>query len=119
MDEDGLLNSDELLDVIHSFPVRIRHLFFWPRSPERFRQLAGNQLFMPLSLVHQTPFDFIERKVTAASPESPQYHQVQTYDDRGLCMPGTFCIVTPLLMLSDVPATLTPDRHHLMTGEKP
>ena len=81
MDPDGLQNADEFLKVLTPFKSRIRHIFFG----HLHRSVSGNwhgiSYSCPTSLVHQTPFDFDNRKLTHLSPEPPQYHRVRVYSD--------------------------------------
>ena len=82
MDGDGLANVQEFLECLSPHTTKIRHLFFG----HLHRPVSGNwQGFSysgPNSLVHQTPFDFENRKVSALSPEPPVYHKVMLYPDR-------------------------------------
>ena len=82
MDGDGLANAQEFLSCLRPHAEKIRHLFFGHLHRPVSGSWEGFSYSGPNSLVHQTPFDFRNRKVTALSPESPVYHRVLLYPDR-------------------------------------
>lgn len=82
MDGDGLSNSDELLACLWPHRDIIQHLFFGHLHRTVSGTWHGMGFSCPLSLVHQTPFDFTETRPDYVSMESPQYCKVLLYPDR-------------------------------------
>ncbi len=82
MDEDCLANGEELSDLLIPYKKNIQHLFFGHihRSISGVWKEIG--FSCPLSLVHQTPFDFADPKPNYISMEAPQYCKVMVYEDR-------------------------------------
>lgn len=81
MDSDNLHNAKEFLACLTPHLPRIKHLFFGHLHRQVSGQWHGISYSCPNSLVHQTPFNFQERKVAGLSPEPPLYHRVLIYDD--------------------------------------
>ena len=101
MDPDGLQNADEFLNVLKPFKTKIRHIF----CGHLHRCVSGNwqgiSYSCPTSLVHQTPFDFENRKITHLSPEPPQYHRVRVYPDHVVVHAREFLHSEPMISSRD------------------
>ncbi len=82
MDDDGLINSEEFLDAITPYKESISYLFFGHLHRAVSGIWNGIAYTCPPSLVHQTPFDFINPKPGYISVESPQFYRVLAYPDR-------------------------------------
>ncbi len=82
MDNDDLQNRDEFFACIEPHKANIRHIFFG----HLHRQVSGNwhdiSYSCPPSLVHQTPFDFVNDRVSELSLEPPLYHRVFLDDEQ-------------------------------------
>ena len=82
MDDDNLINDGEFWQVIKPYRQQIRHLFFGHLHRSVNGAWNGISYSCPASLVHQTPFDFTNVKVSALSPEPPVYHLALLHSDR-------------------------------------
>ncbi|UYM13863.1 phosphodiesterase [Endozoicomonas euniceicola] len=77
MDDDNLVNSDEFLKIVNPYRTQIRHIFFGHLHRTVTGSWHGISYSCPLSPVHQTAFEFDNKKPAYVSPEPPAYHLVE------------------------------------------
>ncbi|AMO58521.1 phosphodiesterase [Endozoicomonas montiporae CL-33] len=77
MDDDNLVNAGAFFHVVKPYLNQIRHLFFGHLHRTVTGSWHGISYSCPLSPVHQTAFEFDNKKPAYVSPEPPAYHLVE------------------------------------------
>ena len=82
MDDDNLINADAFYQTIEPYLARIQHIFFGHLHRTVTGSWHGIGYSCPLSPVHQTAFEFDNKKPAYVSPEPPAYHLVELKNEQ-------------------------------------